>query len=163
MRVPNTSWSNGSSGQKLDAVRRDIAAQNKRVLDVLGNLDKLKDLDAVETEYQNEKRDTEFRLGLFREHGVEEQLKRQVQFNADVTHARRAVDTVDTFVRDVEGFLAEQESELAALPRLEPTENQDVMDALNTILDRIRKVPEKLRSVIGEAAFDSPCPAGEIR
>ncbi len=142
-------------GSKLDDVRREIARQKQRVLDVLGNLDKLKDLDAVEAEYRNEKRDTEFRLKLFREHGVEEQLKRQVRFNADVTHARRAADSVDKFVRDVEAFLAEQESELAALPRLESKENQDVMDELNAILDRIRKVPEKLRVVMGEAASDS--------
>ena len=142
-------------GSKLDAVRHEIAAQKQRVLDVLGSLDKLKDIDAVEAEYRNEKRDTEFRLKLFREHGVEEQLKRQVQFNADVTHAHRAVDTVDKFVRDAGAFLAEQESELAALPSLESKENRDVMDELNVILDRIRKVPDKLRTAIGEAASDS--------
>ena len=73
-------------GSKLDAVRREIAAQRQRVLDVLANLDKLKDLDALEQEYENKRKDTEFRLELFREYGVEEQLKRQVEFNADVTH-----------------------------------------------------------------------------
>ncbi len=142
-------------GSKLDVVRREIAAQKQRVLDVLGSLDKLKDLDAVETEYQNEKRDTEFRLKLFRDHGVEEQLKRQVQFNADVAHSRRAVDAVDKFVRDAETFLREQESELTSLPRLESKENQDVMDEMNAIVERVQKVPDKLRAVLSEAASDS--------
>ncbi|MDY0165667.1 MAG: AAA family ATPase [Thermoguttaceae bacterium] len=142
-------------GSKLDAVRRKIAAQERRVLDVLGSLDKVKDLDALEAEYQNEKRDTEFRLKLFREHGVEEQLKRQVQFNADVTHAHRTADAVDKFVRDVSAFLSEQESELAALPRLESKENHDTADEVNSILARIRAVPEKLKAVMAEAAKDS--------
>jgi chromosome segregation protein len=142
-------------GSKLDVVRRKMAAQKRRVLDVLGTLDNLKDLDAVEAEYQNEKRDTEFRLKLFRDHGVEEQLKRQVQFNADVTHSRRAVDAVDKFVRDMEAFLGEQEGELTALPPLESKENQDEMDEMNAIIERVREVPERLRAVLSEAATDS--------
>jgi len=142
-------------GSKLDTVRRKITAQKQRVLDVLGNLDKLKDLDAVEEEYQNEKRDTEFRLKLFRDHGVEEQLKCQVQFNADVTHSRRAVDATDKFVRNAEAFLGEQESELTALPRLESKENQNVMDDMNAMIERVQQVPERLRVVLREAATDS--------
>lgn len=142
-------------GRKLDAVRRKIAAQKQRVLDVLGNLGKLKNLDAVEAEYHNEKQDTEFRLELFREHGVEEQLKRQVEFNSDVTHASRAVDTVDRFVREVEAFLGEQESELGALQRLESKENQDVIGEMNAILDQVRIVPKKLRAVLSEATLNS--------
>ena len=142
-------------GSKLDAVRREISSQRQRVLDVLGSLDKLKNLDAIETEYQNKKRDTEFRLKLFREHGVEEQLKRQVQFNADVTNSRRIVEAVESFVRSFDVFLNEQESELGALPRLESKENVDVMKEINDLLEKIRKVPEKVRQTLTEASNDS--------
>lgn len=142
-------------GTKLDAVRRDIAAQRQRVLDVLGNLDKLKDLDNIEAEYQNKKKDTEFRLELFRTHGVEEQLKRQVGFNTDVTHTRLVADGVDAFVRSFETFLREQETELAALPRLESKENIDVIGEINTILDRMRDVPKNARQFLAEARKDS--------
>jgi chromosome segregation protein len=38
-------------GSKLDAVRRDIDAQRQRVLGVLAQFDKLKDLDTLEQEY----------------------------------------------------------------------------------------------------------------
>ena len=93
----------------------------------MANLDKLKDLDALEQEYQSKKKDTEFRLQLFTRYGVEQQLRRQVEFNADVTHARRAADAVDGFVRSFDTFLNEQESELAAQPKLESKENADVI------------------------------------
>lgn len=142
-------------GSKLDAVRQEIIAQRQRVLDVLGTLDKLKDLDALEAEYQNKKRDTEFRLKLFREHGVEAQLKRQVQFNADVTHSRRTVEAVESFVRSFDAFLSEQESELATLSNLESKENGDVMDDMNALLGKMKKVPEKVRQVLVEAGNDS--------
>jgi hypothetical protein len=119
------------------------------------NLDKLKDLDALEQEYQGKRKDTEFRLELFKKYGVEQQLRRQVEFNADVTHARRVADTVDAFVRSFDAFLKEQESELAAQPKLESKENADVITDINTILDRIRKAPDSARQVLAETRNDA--------
>lgn len=135
-------------GSKLDAIRREIVTQRQRVLDVLANLDKLKDLDTLEREYQSKKTDTEFRLELFKKYGVEQQLQRQVEFNADVTHARRVVEVVDAFVRSFESFLKEQESELTAQSKLESKENADIIADINAILDRIRKAPESARQVL---------------
>jgi chromosome segregation protein len=138
-------------GTKLDAVRKEIAGQRQRVLDILASLEKLKDLDAIETEYDTKRKDIEFRLKLFRDFGVEEQLRRQVQFNADETHARRATDAVQNFFRLFDTFLKEQEAELAAIPRLETKENNDVMANMNAVLDQIRKVPERVRQILAEA------------
>ena len=142
-------------GSKLDATRREIASQRRRVLDMLGNLDKLKDLDALELEYQNRKRDTEFRLDLFRKFGVEQQLQRQVEFNADVTQIRRVVESVDSFVRSFDTFLREQQAELAALSPLESKVNADVITEINTVLDRLRKAPDKARQVLSDARNDA--------
>ena len=139
---------------KLDTVRREIANQRQRVMDVLAGLDKLKDLDTLESEYERKKNDTEFRLKLFRDFGVEEQLKRQVLFNTDETHARRATETAQGFVRSFETFLSEQETELTAIPQLESNENGVIMAEMNTILDRIRKAPAKARQVLTEAQKD---------
>jgi len=138
-------------GSKLGSVRKEITTQRQRVLDALGNLDKLKNLDAIETEYQNKERDTEFRLEVFREHGVEEQLKRRVQFNNDVTSSRRVVESVESFVRSFDVFLNEQESEFAALPRLESEKNANVIQEISGLLDEVRKIPEKVRQTLEEA------------
>lgn len=142
-------------GAKLDATRNEIATQRQRVMDVLANLDKLKDLDTLESEYQNKKRDREFRLELFRKYGVEKQLQRQVEFNTDVTHARRVVEGAETFVRSFDTFLREQEAELLALPRLESKENADLFQEMNETLDRLRKTPEKVRQALTDARNDS--------
>ena len=138
-------------GARLDTVRREIAVQRQKVLDVLANLDKLKDLDAVEQEYQTKKRDAEFRLELFRKYGVEEQLRRQVDFNTDVTHARRAVEAADAFVRAMESFFDEQEAELSAQGRIESRANADLMNEFNSIFARIRQLAEKGRQLLAEA------------
>ncbi len=141
-------------GARLDTVRREISAQRQKVLDVLANLDKLKDLDTVELEYQTKRKDAEFRLELFRKYGVEEQLRRQVDFNADVTHARRAVEAADTFVRSMESFFNEQEGELSAHAKIESHANADLMNEFNSIFTRIRQLPEKGRRLLAETRQD---------
>lgn len=142
-------------GSKLDAVRREIVTQRQRVIDVMAHLDKLKGLDTLEQEYQSKRKDTEFRLDLFKKYGVEQQLQRQVAFNADVTNARRIADAVDTFVRSFDSFLKEQESELAAQPILKSKENADVIADINAIFDRIRKAPESARQVLTATRNDA--------
>ena len=142
-------------GSKLYAARREIDVQRQRVLDVMANLDKLKDLDTLEQEYQSKKKDTEFRLELFKQYGVEQQLRRQVEFNSDVIHARRAVDAADAFVRSFDVFLKEQESELAAQSKLESKENADVIADINAIVERIRKAPDNARRVLSETREDA--------
>ena len=137
-------------GSRLDSTRREIALQKQRVLDVLANMDKLKDLDALEQEYQTKRKDAEFKLELFRQRGVEEQLRRQVDFNADMTHARRAVDAAESFVHALEGFLSVQESELSAHGCIESRGNTDLMNEFNDIFARIRRLPEKGRQLLAE-------------
>ena len=149
-------------GSRLDTVRREIAGQRQRVLDVLANLEKLKDLDALEQEYLDRRKDTEFRLDLFKKHGVEEQLRRQVEFNADVSQATRTVEISDAFIRSFDTYLREQEVELAALPRFESRENVDVVSEINTLLDRVQRAPDRARQVLAEARKDVEALRGKL-
>lgn len=141
-------------GSKLDAVRREIVVQRQKVLDALANLDKLKDLDALDAEYQIKKRDAEFRLDLFRKLGVEQQLKRQVEFNADVAKVRRALEAAEVFARAFEVFVREQRAELTAIPPIESKENADLAGEINAILSRLRLIPDKAQAVLVEAQND---------
>ena len=141
-------------GGLLDGVRKEIATQRQKVLDVLSSLDRLKDVEALEQEYLGKRKDAEFRLELFRKLGVEEKLRRQVEFNADVTHARRAVDAAETFVRNMETFLNEQEGDLSALPKLESKENADLLTEFNDILQRIKNVPSHMKDALIAAKSD---------
>ena len=137
-------------GARLDSTRREIAGQNQKVLDVLANMEKLKDLDTLEQEYQTKRKDAEFKLELFRQYGVEEQLRRQVDFNADLTDARRAVDAAESFVRALEGFLIAQEDDLSSHGRIDSRGNTDLMNEFNDIFARIRRLPEKGRQLLAE-------------
>jgi len=138
-------------GSRLDSVRREITLQRQKVLDVLAKLDKLKDLDALERDYLTKRKDAEFKLELFRTHKVEEQLQRRVDFDADVTNAKRALGAAESFVRAIEIFFTEQEDGLTAYGRIESRANADLMGEFNDIFARIRRLPEKGRLLLTEA------------
>jgi chromosome segregation protein len=142
-------------GARLDQVRRGIATQRQKVLDALNALDRLQDLDTLEQEYTSKRNDAEFRLELFRKHGVEQQLQRQVAFNSDVAAAQRTYNAADAFARSLDGFVTEQEAELSAYARHESKQNPDLMTELNQVFDRIRSVPARLRQVLGDLRTDT--------
>jgi ABC-type cobalamin/Fe3+-siderophores transport system ATPase subunit len=132
-------------GGLLDGIRKEIATQRQKVLNVLANLDRLKDLESLEQEYLGKRKDAEFRLELFRSLGVEDKLRRQVEFNADVTHARRAIEAVEAFIHNTETFLSEQEVELSTLPRIESKVNDDLLSEFNDVIQRIKSAPVQIK------------------
>lgn len=142
-------------GPRLDQIRRDIAAQRQKVLDALNALDRLKDLDALGQEYTSKRESAKLRLELFRKHGVEQQLQRQVAFNSDVTSVQRMVTLADTFAKNLNTFVAEQDAELAAQNRLESKENKELIEEVNALFDRIRHAPTRLRQVLDDVRRDT--------
>ncbi len=137
-------------GSKLDSIRKEIQSQTKRVIDTLANIDKFKDLDTMETEYQNRKKDAEFRLEFFAKNGVEEKLRRQVEFNADIDHVRKRVDLAESFLRTIDAFLSEQEMELGAAQLFSSKENSDIAEEVNKTYNRIQAFPAKIRQDTSE-------------
>jgi predicted ATPase len=138
-------------GTKLDAIRRQIAEQRERVLSVLVSLDRLRGIETRDQEFLNRKKDTEFRLKLFQQYGVEQQLRRRIEFDSDVTQVRRIVEVANTFVRSFSTFLQEQETELAGQPRLASKENTTIVDEINKLMDQLRKVPAQAAQSLEEA------------
>ena len=141
-------------GTKLDPVRQEIAAQRQKVLDALSGLDRMKDLDTLEEEYKSKRKDAEFRLELFSEHGVEQQLQRQVAFNSDVAAAQRATTAASGFAGALDAFVTEQEAEFSALKKMESKENADLIAGLNEVFDRIKSAPARLRRILGDVQKD---------
>jgi hypothetical protein len=73
-----------------------------------------------------------------------------VDFNADVTHASRAVDVAESFVHALEGFLDTQDGELSSYGWIESRGNADLINEFNDIFARIRRLPEKGRQLLAE-------------
>jgi ABC-type cobalamin/Fe3+-siderophores transport system ATPase subunit len=142
-------------GDRLNTIRQDIEMQSRKVIESLVNFEKFKDLDVLQNEYENKKKDAEFRIDLFRKYGVEEQLRRQVDFNNDVEHAKRIVETVKSSIKYFETFLNDQDIQFAALPGLNSKENETICSEFNAIFNKIREYPSNLRIELSELIKNS--------
>ena len=67
-------------GDKLADIRQSISEQRQAVVELTQRLQKLSDVGEKQKEYEAKKQDAEFRLKIFKQHGVEEKLQKQVDF-----------------------------------------------------------------------------------
>ena len=111
-------------GEKLDGIRRRIAEQKSRVAEVVRRLVKLSNVAEQQREYQQKKQDAEFRLKVFREHGVEQKLQRQLDFTADGRRVREAIERADEFLDALRGVIDGHEDELANVQRHRSAQNE---------------------------------------
>ena len=70
-------------GDKLADIRQAIAVQRQTVVELTHRLQKLSDVGEKQKEYEAKKQDAEYRLKIFKQHGVEEKLQKQVDFEQD--------------------------------------------------------------------------------
>ncbi|MCK5231437.1 MAG: histidinol-phosphatase, partial [Desulfobulbaceae bacterium] len=69
-------------GEKLAGIRSRIDAQRQKVSELVDQLKKLSNTEEKKKEYEDKRRDAEFRLKFYKKHGIEEKLQKQVDFDA---------------------------------------------------------------------------------
>jgi len=126
-------------GEKLADVRQEIALQRQKVSETTRRLAKLSDVAEKQKEYENKKRDAEFRLKVFKDHGVEEKLQKQIDFEEDGRRAKELADFVGGYVQGLEDFIAEYEDDFSNKRKYESKRNKEFFDDLFKIYDKALK------------------------
>jgi chromosome segregation protein len=134
-------------GDKLVDVRQSIALQRQSIVELTLRLQKLSDVGEKEKEYQAKRQDAEFRLKVFRQHGVEEKLQRQVDFDQDGRTIKAANDFVVEYVQELDDFVARHVDEFATRTKYASKENPRFFAELFAIFDRIAAGFAELRKV----------------
>lgn len=99
-------------GSKLEDVRRRIDQQKRRVTEAVDRLLKIsRDKEQIEEQKQI-RQDTEHRLKLYKEHGVEEKLQKRLDFDKDARTIDKGIQLTQNFVSDLEELLARHEDEI---------------------------------------------------
>nr|VFJ56694.1 MAG: hypothetical protein BECKDK2373C_GA0170839_10554 [Candidatus Kentron sp. DK] len=102
-------------GGKLAGILGRIDEQRQRVVELVGRWGKLANTQEKKQEYGNKKKDAEFRLRFFKEHGVEEKLQRQVDFDADARKCAQVVDFAQSYLASLGEFIDRHEDDLRNL------------------------------------------------
>lgn len=138
-------------GKDLDDIRHRRDECRGRVLETLHRLGKLKDVRTQLQECEGRKQNIEFRLKLFREHGIEDQLKHQIRSEGEVQQAGRVVEGVSDFLNAFDGFIVEQRDGLGAISQMTSVERTDRATKMNDILSRFKAMPDRLGRILQDA------------
>ncbi len=99
-------------GERLSGIRSQIEMQRQKVSELVNQLNNLSNTEEKKKEYEDKKRDAEFRLKFYKDYGVAEKLQKQVEFDADARKCSTTIAFVQSYLVDLEGFINQYEDDL---------------------------------------------------
>ncbi|WP_442508332.1 TrlF family AAA-like ATPase [Novipirellula sp. SH528] len=124
-------------GESLEDVRRKITEGQEGVTEGVRRLSKLSNIADREQEFIAQKQNAEHRLKVFKEHGVEAKLKKQVDFDKDAGFAKKATLFVERYLQSVDDLIAEYESEFDEHGKYTSERNEEFFKDFLEIYGRI--------------------------
>lgn len=126
-------------GERLSDIRHAVAVQQQKVIEITRRLQKLSDVGEKQKEYESKKQDAEFRLRVFKEHGVEEKLKKQVEFERDGRTVKDLSDFVAGYLQELEDLIARYTDDFASHRKYTSKQNATFFAEVFAIFDRVSK------------------------
>ncbi len=137
-------------GEKLSGVRSRIDAQRQKVAE---RVDKLKELSSTEEkkkECEDKKRDAEFRLKFYKDHGVEEKLQKQVDFDADSRKCSQVVSFAKYYLKKLEAFIDQYEDDLKNQRVYTSKQNKEFFYDFFSLYDKLIASSVKVKEAFSE-------------
>lgn len=123
-------------GEKLVDIRRKKETQRQRVSEVVEHLKKLASVDEQKKEYEGKKLDAEYRLKIFKEHGVEEKLQKQIDFDSDSRKLQQLIEFVQGYLSELNNFISRFEDDFSNLKIYKSKQNAKFFDDFFVIYDK---------------------------
>jgi len=138
-------------GERLVDIRHAIAVQRQAVVEITRRLQKLSDVGEKQKEYEAKKQDAEFRLKIFKQHGVEEKLQKQVEFDQDGRMVMDLNDFIVGYFQELDDFIARYADEFTNRRKYESKQNPAFFAEVFEIFDRVTKGFADITKIAGVA------------
>lgn len=150
-------------GDKLADIRQAIAVQRQSVVELTNRLQKLSDVGEKQREYEAKKQDAEFRLKIFKQHGVEEKLQKQVAFEQDARTIQDLSEFVSGYIQELDDFVARYTDEFTSRGKYISKQNQQFFSEVFSIFGRVADGFTELNKVIAQAKISSAELKGRVK
>lgn len=124
-------------GEKLLGIRTSIDDQRLKVSELVSQLRKLSNTEEKKKEYEDKKRDAEFRLQFYKKQGVEEKLQKQVDFDTDFRKCSNVISFVQSYLTDIEAFINQYEDDLKNKRVYTSKQNKAFFDGLFILYEKL--------------------------
>lgn len=115
-------------GEALAPIREKIDQGRQRVIDAISQIKRLNRASSQKQEWLQNKQDAEFKLEFYKQHGVEEKLQKQIDFDRDERKAQQVVQGSQNYLTELSGFIATFEDELKNQVLYKSNQNQSFFD-----------------------------------
>lgn len=123
-------------GEKLVDIRRKIETKRQRVSEIVEHLKKLANVNEQKKEYEGKKLDAEYRLKIFKEHGVEEKLQKQIDFDSDSRKLNQIIGFIQGYLSELNDFISRFEDDFSNLKIYKSKQNANFFDDFFVIYDK---------------------------
>ncbi|VVB85230.1 Uncharacterised protein [uncultured archaeon] len=132
-------------GNKLKDIQKAIEKKQWDVINHIHELKKLKEIENKKEEILSQKADVQHKLKIYKEYGVEERLKKQVNFNKDNVKFNEIFDFISIYVDDIEKINIEYLERFETITHYESIENKELFDEMMQIFNSIKSNFEELK------------------
>lgn len=146
-------------GDTLADVRREIEGRKQAVKETVRRLQKLSDVADKQKECNDRRADAEHRLKVYRQHGVEEKLQKQVDFEQDSRTMRTLMEFVQRYIGSLDELISAYEDEFESHAKHVSKRNAEFLKEVLAILAR---VSEGFAQIVKVSA-DAKTAVGELR
>ena len=99
-------------GDTLTPVRQKIEQGRQTVIDAIHQIKRLTRAATQKQEWLDKKKDAEFKLKFYQQHGVETKLQKQIDFDKDERKAHQIIQDAQHYLSELNSFIARFEDEL---------------------------------------------------
>jgi chromosome segregation protein len=126
-------------GEKLTGVRGRIKAQCQIVSESIVQLKSVSTMNETKKDCESKILDAEFKLTFYKEHGVDEKLKKQIDFEADSTKCAQVISIVTSYLNDMERFINKHSNNLINPPVCISEQNEKLFKDFFSLYDQLVK------------------------
>lgn len=137
-------------GDRLSGIRDRIDLQRQKVAQAVEQLQKLSQVDEKKREYESKRRDAEFRLKFYRDHGVEEKLQKQVEFDSDSRKCSQVGSSARQYLSDLEELVGRHEDDLRNQRVHKSKLNEEFFRDFFAIYDRLLKSFDLIKGALAD-------------
>jgi chromosome segregation protein len=149
-------------GEKLTDIRHTIAIQRQAVVEITRRMQKVSDVGDKQKEYQAKKQDAEYRLKVFKQHGVEEKLQKQVDFDQDGRTIKDLSDFVGGYIQALDEFIARYADDFASRRKYASKQNPSFFTDIFGRFDRISQGFSEIGEIVVAAKTESVGLKGKV-
>lgn len=134
-------------GEALIPVRQKIEQARQRVGDVIAQIKRINRAATQKQEWKQKKQDAEFKLKFYQQHGVEEKLQKQIDFDRDERKVQQVIQGAQHYLVELDNFVARFEDELKNQILYKSVQNQVFFDDFFAIYQQLLAKFESIKQI----------------